>query len=325
MIYTINYLKIINNEIEKLNNLVEEEYQIPINILEPIINPGEKDILLKCKEEKNDKYNMEYSHIEYKEYVLKIIKQYLDNISFHKLYGKNITSFLNSFLEIFKNDLDEKIKGKYILGKNKNYIVAGRLNHHKLVLKKVNDVITDMGNNINNLSGFDKLINILRILYPYDTNSAIDSVPREVRILEERNENYIRSLFKFDYSTDFINVINSISNEYKIVGSLDLIRTVELVNANSTSILDNIINIFTAKIRELESVFKTIIAISIVTIDIDKPINAPVIDIKKLELVDKVMRSFFQALEESNFVKSIKILHNKSSESFNYINRLVTN
>lgn len=323
MIYDMNYIKTINSEIVKLNTLVEEEYQIPIDILEPIINPSEKEKLLKFQEEKENKYNIDYKQIDYRDFTLKIIKNYLENINFHTIYGKDITSFLSSFSKLFKNELDEKIKGKYILGKNKDFIVAGRLNYHKLVLKKVNDVVTDIGNNIGNLSGFDKLIHILNILYGYQSNS--DENQREIQILEERNENYIRTLFKFDYSTDFINTINNIPNEYKIVKSLDLIHTMEIVNYNSSSVLDNIINIFTTKIRELESVFNTIIASSIITMNMSPSSDTPAVDIKKLELVDKIMKSFFHALEESSFVKSIKILHNKSSESFDYIDRLVTN
>ena len=318
MIYNVNYIKTINNEIKKVNSLIEEEYQIPIEILEPIINPSEKETLLLYKKEKEDKYNLNYSQYEYKENVLKYIIKYLENISFNNLYGKNVNDFLQQFLEIFKNDLNDRVKGKYILGRNKNYIVANRLNYYKNILRKVNDVITDMGERLDILSGFDVLITTLNTINSVIGTSKGES--REAMIIKGRNDNYLKSIFKFNYDTDFIDVINSISSEYKVVGSSDLLNTIEIINGNSVTVLDRIIDIFNAKFEEIERICKTIISSSIIISKDDQIIN---IDAERIEIMDNVVKSFFIALENSEFYKSINYLYNKTNESFGYINKLV--
>lgn len=318
MIYDINYIKTINDEIKKVNTLIEEEYQIPIDILEPIISPSEKEILLNFKNDRDDKYCLEYQQYAYREVVLKYIIQYLENINFNNLYGKNIYNFLQQFLDIFKNDLNDRIKGKYILGRNRDYIVANRLNYYKNMLRKVNDVITDIGENINALSGFDTLINTLNTINAVIGGSKNET--REALFLKSRNENYLKSMFKFNYNMDFVNMINSIPSEYKVVGSFDLMNTVELVNGNSVTVLDRLIDIFTTKFEEIERICKHIIASSIIISKDDQIIN---IDIERIEMMDNVVKAFFTSLENSEFYKSINFLYNKTNESFGYINKLV--
>lgn len=319
-IYDVEYIKTIDREFKKVRDNTHnpeafKEYQIPLELLDPILNAAEKEVLNKLDKERSDKYNLKYDHHNYLSTITEPIVRFYASISYDNMYGYyNIKPIYNDLLEIVDNDYSDRIKGKFLLGRNKEYIIANKLNYYKKMLKYLSEIIVNSSvcNENDILSGLDKAISHLNKLTITD---SLDEIQHgELSSIINRNYELARSVYMLkDVKSAFTNAIN-FSQEYKVVQTKDLVDTLEIVSQSSTSKVKNIMAMIDSKYTELEDVCNKLLA---------KYIKLGAVDVEGLDTLNKIITSCYDALHYSSVYHDIQNVIKLLQDSYHYVGLLL--